>query len=83
MRTRRHHGSHRSTLPRAVATAGICLTIATGSSGLAGCQRSLFQEKDPRTQFETYDRMRERYVPTETYDVFGNPRPALRERLRR
>lgn len=50
---------------------------------LGGCQRALFPESSPRTQFETYDRMRQRYVPTEEPDVFGNPQPALRERLTR
>jgi len=46
-----------------------------------GCQRSLFAEKAPRTQFETYDLVRERYIPLEVPDEFGNPRPALRARL--
>ncbi|MDY7107581.1 MAG: hypothetical protein SYC29_02995 [Planctomycetota bacterium] len=50
---------------------------------LGGCQRALFPEKSPRTQFETYDLMRQRYVPTEETDVFGNPQPALRARLTR
>jgi hypothetical protein len=49
----------------------------------AGCQRSLFPENAPRTQFEMYDRMRQRYVPTEEPDAFGNPQPALRARLTR
>ena len=49
--------------------------------GLGGCQRALFPETAPRTQFETYDRMRQRYVPTEEPDVFGNPQPALRARI--
>jgi hypothetical protein len=53
-----------------------CLAVA-GS----GCQRALFPEKDPRTQFETYDLMRQRYVPLEAPDVFGEPKPALRARL--
>lgn len=48
-----------------------------------GCQRSLFSEKAPRTQFETYDLVRERYIPLEVPDAFGNPRPALRARLSR
>jgi hypothetical protein len=48
---------------------------------LCGCQRALFVEKQPRTQFETYNRMRQRYTPTQVPDVFGNPQPALRARL--
>jgi hypothetical protein len=48
-----------------------------------GCQRALFPQDAARTQFETYDLMRQRYVPTEKPDVFGTPQPALRERLTR
>jgi len=46
-----------------------------------GCQKSLFPKQAPRTQFETYDLMRQRYVPLEAPDVFGEPKPALRARL--
>ena len=48
-----------------------------------GCQRALFPEDNPRTRFETYDLMRQRYVPLEAPDVFGEPKPALRARLGR
>jgi hypothetical protein len=48
---------------------------------LAGCQRALFPDNEPRTQFEVYDRMRSGYVPLEEPDVFGQPQPALRNRL--
>ena len=57
--------------------------LLLGIALLGGCQRALFPIDAPRTQFETYDRMRHRYVPTEEPDVFGNPQPALRERLMR
>ncbi|MFM1804897.1 MAG: hypothetical protein RL136_1776 [Planctomycetota bacterium] len=46
-----------------------------------GCQKVLFPTNLPRSQFETHDRMRQRYVPLEEPDVFGNPQPALRARL--
>ena len=49
--------------------------------GAGGCQRALFPADLPRTQFETYDKMRQRYVPLEEPDVFGTPQPALRARL--
>ena len=49
----------------------------------AGCQRALFTDKTPRTQFETYDLVRERYIPLKVPDAFGNPQPALRARLSR
>ncbi len=48
---------------------------------LTGCQKSLFPENQPRTQFEAYEIMRQRYVPLEEPDVFGTPRPAVRARL--
>lgn len=46
-----------------------------------GCQDVLFDKKDPRTQFETHDRLRQRYVPLEEKNVFGETQPALRARL--
>lgn len=52
-----------------------------GVASLGGCMKPLFPEDAPRTQFDTYDRMRSRYVPLEEPDVFGVPRPALRARL--
>lgn len=48
---------------------------------LGGCQRALFPRNAPRTQFETYDRLRNDWVPTQEMDVYGNPQPALRARL--
>ncbi len=48
---------------------------------LGGCHRVLLPKNAPRTQFETYDTMRNRFIPLEEPDVFGHPRPALRERL--
>jgi len=59
-----------------------CVLLALlAAAGLAGCQRGLFPDNAPRTQFDTYDRMRNRYTPLEEPDVFGNPQPALRARL--
>lgn len=54
---------------------------ATIGTALGGCVKPLFPEDTPRTQFETYDRMRARFIPLEEPDVFGTPRPALRARL--
>ncbi len=48
---------------------------------LSGCRQALWPHDAPRSQFETYDRMHNRYVPIEEPDVFGHPRPALRARL--
>jgi hypothetical protein len=55
--------------------------VAAATVGGAGCQKVLFPSDLPRNQFETHDRMRQRYVPLEEPDVFGNPQPALRARL--
>ncbi len=57
------------------------LLAAAGGACLAGCQKALFPQDEPRTQFETTDRMRGGFVPLEEPDVFGNPQPALRQRL--
>ena len=55
---------------------GVGLVIGAG-----GCRRSLFPPREPRTQFDSYDALRGRYIPVERPDVFGNPQPALRARL--
>jgi hypothetical protein len=59
------------------------LVSLTGSAmaSLGGCHKVLFPKKEPRSQFENYDNMRQRYVPMEVPDVFGKPQPALRQRL--
>jgi hypothetical protein len=46
-----------------------------------GCEKPLFPQNLPRTQFERYDRLRGRYTPAEQYNVFGGTEPALRDRL--
>ena len=70
--------------PRARDLMGFALLPLVGGTLLlagTGCQKSLFPKQAPRTQFETYDLMRQRYVPLEVPDVFGEPKPALRARL--
>lgn len=65
---------------RVARVAGLLLATAAAIL-LPGCQKVLFPAKSTRSQFEDYDRMRQRYVPMEVPDMFGKPRPALRERL--
>jgi hypothetical protein len=48
---------------------------------MSGCYDPLFPADAPRTQFEIYDRMRDNYAPADEPDVFGRPKPALRQRL--
>lgn len=57
------------------------ILVALCAVCLAGCYKPLFPKSAPRTQYETYDRMRNRAAPLEEPDVFGNPQPALRARL--
>ncbi len=68
--------------PHACRTALVGLLLATGSGALlAGCQKALFPKDENRTQFDSHDHMRRGFVPLEEPDVFGNPQPALRQRL--
>lgn len=49
--------------------------------GMGGCQQPLFPEQMPRTQYERFDRLRGVYTPKESVGPYGDPVPALRERL--
>lgn len=61
----------------------LMLTVVLGAATttLGACHKVLFPKKEPRSQFENYDNMRQKYVPMEVPDVFGKPQPALRQRL--
>lgn len=61
----------------------VCCAVATigVAAGMGGCQKQLFPESAPRTQFERYDALRGGAAPAEEPDVFGRPQPALRARL--
>jgi len=61
----------------------LLVIVAFGVTALGGCYRPVFPPDQPRTQFETYDRLRARSVPLQEPDVFGTPQPALRARLGR
>lgn len=50
-------------------------------AGVGGCEKPLFPQDMPRTQYERYDRLRGRYVPGQQVNNFGGTEPALRERL--
>jgi len=47
----------------------------------AGCEKPLFPENLPRTQYERFDRIRGIYTPKENIGPTGDTQPALRERL--
>jgi len=76
MRTTAHPNTARPIVTACIAGAALCCVFCE-----AGCQKVLFPSDLPRNQFETHDRMRQRYVPLEEPDVFGVPQPALRARL--
>ncbi|MBL9140353.1 MAG: hypothetical protein JNK53_00680 [Phycisphaerae bacterium] len=60
----------------------VCMVCVAATIALAtGCQKPLFPESAPRTQFERYDSLRSGTAPAEEPDVFGRPQPALRARL--
>lgn len=67
------------TMGRRQSTALLVVVVALMTA--TGCQRKLFPSDQPRTQFQTYDRMRQQDTQTEETDVFGRPQPALRARL--
>ena len=53
------------------------------AGGAAGCERPLFPETMPRTQYERYDKLRGQYSPRqEPRRRGGDPQPNLRQRLR-
>ena len=62
--TRRMAKSTWRSLPEHVTRVGVC-ALAIGAILLAGCQRALFPDDTPRTQFEMQDRMRGHHVPLE------------------
>lgn len=62
-------------------SARCCLGLLLAMAMSAGCQKKLFDEKDPRNQFEIHDNLRQDFTPMEVPNAFGEPQPALRARL--
>ncbi len=75
-----YHGGMTSRRSSRMVRAGL-IGLLLSSMCAVGCQRALFPEDSPRNQFETYDQMRQKFVPLVVPDVFGEPKPALRARL--
>ncbi|QNN24851.1 hypothetical protein HED60_22075 [Planctomycetales bacterium ZRK34] len=59
----------------------IIVVLIVAAAGLGGCEKALFPENLPRTQYERYDRLRGRYVPKDQQNNYGGAEPALRPRL--
>lgn len=74
---------HRFRSPLRARARGTRAYLAMLGAGLVlgGCYKPLFPQREPRTQFQTYETMRGDAAPVQEADVFGNPQPALRERL--
>lgn len=62
---------------RGLALAGLAL----GAALAASCNQTPFTTRDPRTQYDRYDAVRNQLPPAYTYDEFGRQRPNLRGRL--
>ena len=65
---------------------GVCLgMMVCGCFALvgtaSGCKKPLFSPSEERTQFDRYDRVRNRYEPQFIEDEFGRREPNLRGRL--
>jgi len=71
---------HAPSPPGRALWAGLALGVAAACLA-GGCQKALFPQDAPRTQFERYDTLRGGATPAEEPDVFGRPQPALRARL--
>ena len=54
----------------------VAMTVSVG-----GCQKPLFPEHEPRTQYERYQLLRGQYRPVSQQNPYGAKQPALRERL--
>ncbi len=59
----------------------ICVLLAVVSLTVLGCRKPLFSPSEDRSQFDRYDRVRNRYEPQYIEDEFGRREPNLRGRL--
>ncbi len=58
-----------------------CGILLAATIAASGCQKALFGDELPRTQYERYQVLRGKYRPEHTENAFGAQRPALRQRL--
>ena len=73
--------SNRQQLVRMTQSVVCAVILLIITAATAGCQKPLFNEKNPRNQFDTYDTLRQQNQQLLVPDEFGNPQPALRARL--
>ena len=60
---------------------GVTGLVCAVSVRMVGCQKSPFYNDYPRTPYERYQLLRGQDAPVQEFDTYGNPRPALRQRL--
>ncbi len=66
--------------PRPWALAGLA-AAALAAASLAACNQPLFSERNPRTQYDRYDRARGQFAPAYLEDEYGRKEPNLKGRL--
>ncbi len=64
-----------------IARYGRCVILLVAAVAALGCQKPLFPENLPRTQYERYQTLRGKYRSAQEKNVYGGNQPALRERL--
>jgi hypothetical protein len=52
-----------------------------GGASLSGCNTTPFAPREPRTQYDRYDQVRNQLAEPYVFDEFGRRRPNLRGRL--
>lgn len=65
--------------PRRSPATGLLLVLA--GVWLAGCGKPLLSAQDERSQYDRYDRVRNKFAPQYVLDEFGREQPNLRGRL--
>jgi uncharacterized membrane protein len=58
----------------------VCVLCA-GIASLTGCQRNVFPEDQPRSQYDRFDTVRDQRAQQFVYDEYGYRKPNLRGRL--
>lgn len=61
--------------------AKILSVACLGVASLTGCQRNVFPENEPRSQYDRFDTVRDQRAQQFVYDEYGYRKPNLRGRL--
>lgn len=55
--------------------------LLLAGAAVTGCTKPLLAPDEPRSQFDSYDKLRAQYAEQNSEDVFGRSKPNLRARL--